>query len=109
MLQERSVHQLVEIAIRALQLGDSQRIQRPSKPIIRQIKLRVKAEPRREDLPEDSAEARARRWTPLSAIEEQLGPESFEEVIEDILASLVEARAEMLKGQIEINHLVRDS
>ena len=66
----------------------------------------MKAEHRGEDLLEDSLEARARRWTPLSVIEDELGPESFEEVIEDMLASLIEARAEMLRGQIEINHLV---
>ena len=42
----------------------------------------------------------------MSAIEDNLGPEWFDDVIQGLLSSFLETRAELLRTQVEINHLV---
>lgn len=52
-------------------------------------------------------EAHAQQWTPLSALEENFGPDAFEDVIQGFLSSYLETRAELLRTQVETNHLVQ--
>ncbi|THH09901.1 hypothetical protein EW145_g1695 [Phellinidium pouzarii] len=51
------------------------------------------------------AEAEAALWMPLAVLEAELGPASFEEIIQESLAAFLEAKEMFLRSQAEVDHL----